>query len=85
MATTAKCSPTQLAMVPVDGPGGNMMPAWDPTEAYYLLRAAASEAMDTKAAAAFPQALPPPPPSGGTDMWPLIPSCRIVAIGGVAP
>jgi hypothetical protein len=76
-ATTAKCTPTQITVVPTEEPGGTM-PAFDQAEPFYNLHAAAAEAMSTKAAAAVTQA----PAPGGIDMWPLIPSCRI-AVGGI--
>src|SRR5260370_5904708 len=72
VATMTKCSPTQVATVAA-GDGGTT-PAFDQTEPFYEFHAAATEAMDSKAAAAVSQS----PAPGAIDMWPLIPSCRLV-------
>ncbi len=45
----------------------------EPSELFYELHAAATEASDAKAAAALSRV----PAPDGIDMWPLVPSCRV--------
>jgi len=73
-ATALKCSPPQVTTVPGDGPDAGYVPAFDQTEPFYELHATASEANDPTANGAVRGS----PAPGGVDMWPLIPSCRIV-------
>jgi hypothetical protein len=47
--------------------------AFEPSDVFYELRAAAAEGMDSRAGAAL-SSVPPPQ---GVDMWPLVPSCRV--------
>ena len=51
----------------------------EPSELFYELHAAATEASDAKAAAALPRV----PAPEGVDMWPLVPSCRVA--GSIPP